>query len=88
MSQGVTVVAGNVTVGRGEIDILARDGGVPISVEVRTRLGGHDPADAADPAKRLQAASLGRAVGARRFDVIGIAIDRDGFVLHWVPDAS
>lgn len=75
-------------VGRGELDILARDRGVLVAIEVRTRMGRGDPADAADPAKRVRAERLGRAAGARRFDVIGIAIDSDGFDLHWVPEAS
>ena len=58
-----------------------------MAVEVRTRRGGGDPVDAADPAKREQASGLGRQVGAGRFDVIGIALDRDGFEVHWVPDS-
>ncbi len=87
-SHGLTVLSTNVRVGRGEIDILARDRGVLVSIEVRTRVGGGDPADAADPAKRSRAERLGRAAGARRFDVVGVAIDRDGFEVHWVPSAS
>jgi len=84
-THGVRVLATNVRVGRGEIDILARDGGTRVAVEVRTTRGRDDPVDAADPAKRERASDLARRIGARRFDVIGIGIDPAGFDVHWVP---
>src|SRR5690606_11920060 len=84
-THGVRVLATNVRVGRGEIDILARDGGTRVAVEVRTTRGRDDPVDAADPAKRERASGLAHRIGARRFDVIGFGFDPAGFDVHWVP---
>ncbi|MFO7300443.1 MAG: YraN family protein [Actinomycetes bacterium] len=84
-SHGLQVVATNVRVGRGEIDILALDHGVRVAVEVRTSRGREDPVDAADPGKRRRASRLAWQAGARRFDVIGVGVG-DGVVeFHWVP---
>jgi Holliday junction resolvase-like predicted endonuclease len=82
------VVASNLRVPGGELDLLAIDDGVRVVVEVRSRIGGPDPADAANPGKRARVASLARRAGATRVDVIGIRADRSGFDLHWVPAAG
>lgn len=82
------MIATNVVVPGGEIDILARDGHRRVAVEVRTRSAGADPVDAADAIKREHAARLTRRAGAVRFDVIGIRVDTDGVDVHWVPAAS
>lgn len=79
------MTARNVVVDRGEIDLIVDDRGVRVAVEVRTRLGGADPIDAADEAKRDRVRKLARRVGAARVDVIGVRVDRDGFDIHWVP---
>ncbi|HEX6947080.1 MAG TPA: YraN family protein [Acidimicrobiia bacterium] len=85
---GLTIVAANVRVGRGEIDILADDNGIRVAVEVRTTRGRDDPVDAADPGKREQASRLARRIGARRFDVVGIGLHEQDIEVHWVPAAS
>ena len=85
---GLDVVAANVIVPGGEIDLLAVDGSERVAVEVRTRLGGPDPVDAADPAKRARVRALARQIAATRVDVLGIRIHRSGFDVHWVPAAS
>jgi Holliday junction resolvase-like predicted endonuclease len=69
----------------GEIDILALDGTTRVAVEVRTRIGGDDPADAAGYRKRQRLARLARAAGADRRDIIGIRLNSGGFEVHWVP---
>jgi Holliday junction resolvase-like predicted endonuclease len=79
------VVGSNFRLPDGELDLLALDGRERVAVEVRARLGGPDPVDAADPSKRARVGSLARRAGASRVDVIGIRIDREGFDLHWVP---
>ncbi len=85
--KGLRIVATNVRVGRGELDLLAVDGSQKVAVEVRTRVGGPDPVDAADNAKRSQASSLAREVGADRFDVVGVRMDLAGMDVHWIPGA-
>ena len=79
------MIANNVQVKGGEIDLLVVDRGVRVAVEVRTRIGGDDPVDAADHAKRAHVATLARQVGATRVDVVGIRLDRNGVDVHWVP---
>ncbi|MCI0543951.1 MAG: YraN family protein [Actinobacteria bacterium] len=86
--QGIEVVARNLTVPGGEIDLLAVDRGTRVAFEVRTRVGGADPVDAAGAGKRSHAAALARRAGAFRLDVIGLRLDATGFDLHWVPGAG
>jgi putative endonuclease len=85
--KGMRVLAGNVEVPGGELDILARDGHARVVVEVRTIRGEADPIDAVNEAKRIQVARLARRAGATRVDLLGIRLDQDGCDLHWVPDA-
>ncbi|MFQ5523483.1 MAG: YraN family protein [Acidimicrobiia bacterium] len=82
---GLTVVGTNLAVGRGEIDLLARDGRRRVAVEVRTRTGGGDPIDAADHEKRRQVRRLAARIGAGRVDFIGVRLAPDHFEVHWVP---
>jgi len=81
----VHVVATNVRVGRGEIDILAMDGRQRVAVEVRTITGEGEPIDAADPAKREMVRRLARLAGANRVDFVGVRVARDAVTFHWVP---
>lgn len=82
---GLDVVAHNVEVGRGELDLLALDGGVRVVVEVRTITGSGDPIDAVGPGKRRRVRQLAGQVGAGRVDYLGIRIGREDVVAHWVP---
>ncbi|HVR79449.1 MAG TPA: YraN family protein [Acidimicrobiia bacterium] len=82
---GMAVVAANVEVGRGELDLLAVDGMTRVAVEVRTTTGEGDPIDAVDPLKRRQVAMLAARIGAGRVDFVGVGIGSDGAVVHWVP---
>ena len=75
----------NVRVGRGEIDILAIDGGARVAVEVRTITGEGEPIDAADPAKRETVRRLARLAGANRVDFVGVRVAPDAVTFHWVP---
>lgn len=58
-----------------------------MAVEVRTRIGGHDPIDAVDSEKRERVARLARQIGASRTDIVGIRLDAAGVDIHWVPSA-
>lgn len=79
------MVAANVPVDRGEIDILALDRGEKVAIEVRTITGEGEPIDAADPAKRRTVHRLARHAGATRVDFVGVRLGPDAVVFHWVP---
>jgi Holliday junction resolvase-like predicted endonuclease len=82
---GLRVVATNIRVERGEIDILALDRGERVAVEVRTITGEGEPIDAVDPSKRRRVRHLARQAGASRVDFVGVRIAPDAAVFHWVP---
>jgi putative endonuclease len=84
-SHGLEVIARNVEIERGEIDVIARDRGQRVVVEVRTVTGGGDPIDAVDPAKRRRVRDLARSVAAGRVDFVGIRVGVDDVMVHWVP---
>jgi Holliday junction resolvase-like predicted endonuclease len=79
------VVASNLAIDGGEIDVLAIDHGKRVVVEVRTVTRDGDPIDAVDPSKRRRVSRLAGRVGAGRVDYIGIGITPDAAVFHWVP---
>jgi putative endonuclease len=93
---GWTVVGRNVRVGRGELDLIVRRGGVLAFVEVKARRTAAfgAPEDAVDARKRRQVARLGelwlaarpwalRGVSDVRFDVIAVdASSRPPAVRH------
>ena len=89
---GCRVIARNLRVGRGEIDLLVDTGGEQAVVEVRSvagerRPGGVDPVLAFDPTKagrvRRAASALDPPVG--RVDLVAVRFHRAGVDLHWVP---
>jgi putative endonuclease len=82
---GLKVVAHNVEVGGGELDLLATDQGERVVVEVRTITSDADPIDAVGPMKRRRVRNLAGRVGAERVDFVGVRLDRQGAVIHWVP---
>ncbi len=82
------MVATNLNVDRGEIDILAIDNETRVVVEVRSTTGPGDPIDAVPPGKRRRVSQLAHRVGVARVDYIGVRISPDAAVLHWVPGRS
>lgn len=90
--RGYPVLARNLRVGRGEIDILARIDGERTVVEVRSRwaLGvkwSTDPLEAFDAAKAQQVKRLASLPPARtsRVDLIAVRFHDRGVELHWTP---
>lgn len=82
---GLTVVAANLAVDGGEIDLLMSDRSKRVVVEVRAVTGGNDPVDAIDGAKRRHVGRLAGKVGASRVDYVGIGFHHWGILVHWVP---
>ncbi|HKX76108.1 MAG TPA: YraN family protein [Acidimicrobiia bacterium] len=95
--QGATILARNVKVGRGEVDLVASIGGERTVVEVRstTASSGNShpvppthPLDAFDHAKAVQVRRLAGALGCPRVDLIAIRFHPGGVDLHWVKRAA
>ncbi|MDE0132351.1 MAG: YraN family protein [bacterium] len=91
-SRGHLVLARNLRVGRGEIDILAEIDGERAVVEVRSRwvasdARSPDPLDSFDAAKARQVRKLAASLPARarRVDLITVRFHRDGVDLLWLP---
>ena len=85
--RGVTVVARNVRTAAGELDLVCRDGGAVVFVEVKWRDGVvlASPLAAVDARKRARLVRAGACWcadhghdGAVRFDVVGITGPLDG----------
>lgn len=82
---GLRILASNVAVDGGEIDLLADDSGTRVAVEVRTTTGHHDdPIDAVSVSKRMQVQKLARSVRAERVDYVGVRLGTTHVDFHWV----
>ena len=93
--RGYQVLARNLRVGRGEIDILAEIDGERAVIEVRSRWAvsdsrSPDPLDAFDAAKARQVRKLAASLAARaqRVDLITVRFHRGGVDLLWLPRAG
>ena len=87
----VQVLARNVIVGRGEIDVLAVIDGNRSVVEIRSVRQGRewiDPMSAFDVAKARQVRGLASQVGAGRVDLVTVSFSPGGVDLHWLPWAG
>jgi putative endonuclease len=84
---GLDVVARNVHVGRGELDIMAVDGGRKVVVEVRTITGSGEPLAAFGHGKAAQVSRLARKVRAHRVDLMAIRLGPLGADIRWVRGA-
>jgi len=85
---GIEILARNVAVGPGELDILARQGTTRLVVEVRTVTGREDPLSAFDARKRAQVARLAHRVGAARVDLVAIRLTPEAAEVRWVRAAA
>lgn len=94
ISQGATILARNLRVERGEIDLLALIDGEKTVLEVRavtSRAPGGEsgpldphPLDAFDAAKAIQVRKLARELRSRRIDLVAVRLHARGVDLHWV----
>ncbi len=89
--RGARVVKRNVTVGRGEIDLVVELGGVRTAVEVKTVVGeAADPTQAFTAAKAAQVRRLAGALepAAHRVDLITVRLGPSGVTVRWTPYAG
>ena len=93
-AKGISILARNVALDAGEIDILTRIGGERTLVEVRstrTRSGATWPPTqtlaAFDYQKAQQVRKMARISRCARIDLIAIRFHEGGIDLHWVPRA-
>lgn len=87
--RGAAVVARNVTVGRGEIDLVVEFGVERVAVEVRTARRSEVtpdlvPPDKVDTVHRLAA---GLRPPVRRVDLVVVLVTRSGVSVRWIPQA-
>lgn len=87
----VRVLTRNLSVGRGEIDILASIAGTRLVVEVRSVRQGPERIDAAmafDDAKSRQVSFLAGQIGVGRVDLVTVSFSAAGVDVHWLPWAA
>lgn len=87
MRNGIRVVAANVRVGRGEVDLIARDRSMQLVVEVRSRMSGRAPIEAFDLVKQQQLRDLSRELGIGRVDLVAVGFGERFVAIHWIPFA-
>lgn len=88
---GVKVLARNVAVDGGELDIIAMVGRQNTVVEVRSvraesSLLAVDPLEAFDHHKAMQVQRLARSIGCGRIDLVAVRFWQGGVDLRWVPN--
>ncbi len=82
----IEVVARNLEVGGGELDLVVVVDGVVTAVEVRSVTGSMDVALLFPEAKRARVRRLARDAGCRRVDLVGVRFDRRGVEVRWLRD--
>ena len=84
------IVARNVRVGRGEIDLVAAFGERRVAVEVKTiQTGGlDDPAYAFTQQKAEQVRRLANRLGIPRVDLVAVSLGPAGVDIRWVPEVA
>jgi putative endonuclease len=95
--RGLRILARNWRIRMGELDLVARDGGTLVFVEVKTRVSGDfvDPALGVDGRKRRQLRRLAEAYlamehprpGPCRFDVVSVLLGAEGPAVRHIVDA-
>ncbi|MEN8113392.1 MAG: YraN family protein [Actinomycetota bacterium] len=84
--RGVAIIERNVRVGRDEIDLLSRDRGELVAVEVKTGVGRDSrPWENFDDLKSARIRRAARALSIHRVDLIAVQIHDDGATVRWLP---
>lgn len=85
---GLHIVARNLEVDGGEIDILALDRGEKVVVEVRSVTGAEEALGAFGPGKAARVSRLARRLGAGRVDLVAVHLDAEAAEVRWVRGAA
>jgi putative endonuclease len=85
--RGVRMIARNVVVDRGELDLVGEVRGNRVAFEVRTRVG-DDPLDSFDLTKldRVRRAARHHDPPIWRIDLLTVRLNRDSVDIRWMPD--
>lgn len=83
--RGVKILARNLTVESGELDIVGTVGGRRVAFEVRTVTGDRDPLDAFDQCKYDRVWRLARHARCSRVDLVAVGIGPLVAEVRWVP---
>lgn len=83
--RGAEIVARNVRVGRGELDLIVAFAGELAAVEVKTGSAGNEPIYHFDADKRRQVRALAASRRIGRVDFVGVVRSADGFTVRWLP---
>ncbi len=83
--RGLDLIARNLTVGRGELDLVMSDRGRRVAVEVKAGIAAPDshPRAHFTPEKAGQVARLARRCGIRRVDLVTVVVDASGATVEW-----
>jgi putative endonuclease len=85
IERGATILARNVRVGRGELDLIVALDGEVIAVEVKSATAAGDPMYHFDDDKQRQVRSLARQRRISRIDYVGVTMQPAGAVVRWLP---
>ena len=83
--RGADILDRNVSVGRGELDLIVSLGGTRVAVEVKTATGDFDPVFHFDEPKQEQVRSLAAQLGIHRVDFVGILVGPTAAQVRWLP---
>jgi putative endonuclease len=85
--RGCEIVARNLVVPNGELDLVMLDGRRRVAVEVRSRWG-EDPLVAFDDSKleRVRRAAHAASPRCSRIDLVTVRIRPEGVDIRWLPD--
>jgi Holliday junction resolvase-like predicted endonuclease len=91
--RGVAIVARNVKVDRGEVDLVVSVGRRRVVVEVRSvcaerEVLAADPVLAFDVSKANQVRRLANSLRVSRVDLVAVRFHHAGVDIHWVPNAA
>jgi Holliday junction resolvase-like predicted endonuclease len=90
MRRGVHILARNVRVDHGELDLVVRIGDRRVAIEVKTiQTGGLDDpvfAFTEDKARRVRTAA--NLLDIPRIDLVAVTLSRSGIAVRWIPEAG
>lgn len=84
--RGARILARNLRLWPGEIDLFVEVAGVLVAVEVKTRIGADPVEEMTDlKAERLRRSGLRMAPRPHRYDLVAVRLNTDGAQVRWLP---